>query len=151
MKQFALAAFVLLCVPGVPSSPWPGTPPQEPAEHLSQGEGYGLVRTVNTAEAEYLASRQSYGNLEEVLGQRMFHPPAAHISVPTAADAFSGTVKDYKLTVIPSQGERHYSVSLVRADRLCGPAYFSDESAVIYTGVALGCPPPTTNSASPKA
>ncbi len=151
MRLIAIAVSASLCVLGALSLLWPSTPARERAEQLPQFEGYGIVRRVNTAEAEYRASNQSYGNLEQILGQRMFQSPGANTAVPTATDETCGTLKDYKLCVISSRDGKHYTLSLVRTDTNCGPAFFSDESGVIYPGAALGCPAPTGDSSQHPA
>lgn len=121
---------------------------------LSPREGIDLVRAINTAEVEFfLKSYHKYMPLEEVLRHRIFQRGGMAISgggmtmtltsplaIPVIKDATSGTVKNYKVSVVASADGQHYQVAVAPANPGCELLVFSDESGVIDTGRAISCP-----------
>lgn len=141
MKFSALVACALVGVPGVFSLAWLGGPQQKAASQPPQAEA--VVRTVNTAEAEYRTSRGVFGDLEDIISGGLLKTPNASVTAPTVADETTATVDGYKLSVVSSPDGKHYSVTVEADPPSCRTAFFSDESGVIYTGQALGCPAPS--------
>lgn len=127
MHKKLLAAVVLSCLICVGAL----SAPEETS--LSEADAFGLVRTVNTAQAMSLMKDRAYPSLHELVqggSLQRFGP------VMNGAD--SATIKDYQLTVIVSHDRQHYSAALIPANS-CGLAIFSSDRAVIYRAKALGC------------
>lgn len=111
---------------------------------LTEREGLTLVRTINTAEVTYLMKTKSgFVSLDKLLassllggkGQPGYPNFGAEIQL---ADETSGTIRDYKLSVIASADGKHYSVDLA-PQKGCATAFFSNDAAIIFPAKALGC------------
>ena len=109
---------------------------QETAVQLTHKDALGLVRTVNTIQATKSVGGGRYGSLGDILRKDGSLPLQREIIL---SDDSSGSVRDYKLSVVVSGDGRRYQVSL-RPAAGCGIAFFSGESGVIYEGRGLGCP-----------
>ena len=107
-------------------------------DQLTDVDAVSLVRQFNTAEAELFGARNGshrYMPLAKVLETPSLK---SQIKVSVAiSDETSGTVKNYSVSLIPSADGKHYMLSL--APMGCGPAFFSNETGVIYPGKAAGC------------
>ncbi|MGH9430863.1 MAG: hypothetical protein ACRD3T_04915 [Terriglobia bacterium] len=113
------------------------TTPVNANARASQAEAVGLVRTINTAELDPWFKTHAYVSLEELL-QRRFLRGTGNAFV--LSDASSGGWKGYVVSVVASADGKHYLLGLAPGSG-CGFSVFSNESGVIYTGRALGCPP----------
>lgn len=127
-------------------------------DQLSLKNAVELVRRINTAEAELFMSTQVYVSMDKLVGHRLFAnsqptsnsdavsnaPQATDQLSPTLIDSSSGKLKNYKVFVIVSPDGKHYQVAMVEATPRCASAVFSNESGVIYSAKALGCPPSET-------
>jgi hypothetical protein len=134
--------------------------PQEKADQLSENEVLGLMRTINTAQvvsgflcvnsvceepsgpgfSQPDSSIDHYQSLDELVS-RIRHVNSSEAWQPTLQiiDSSAGRLKDYKVSVVVSPDRRHYVAQLIRSSD-CGLALFSNETGVIYTATALGCP-----------
>lgn len=149
MKFRTITIWGLVCGLGALSALWPRPASQGTSEQLSDREAVSLVRTANTAEATFRARANAFANLDKLVEQGFFqrpNPRSASYSpsiLPTLVDATSGTVKDYKFSVVVSEDGNHYSISLMPTQPSgCRLSLFSNEAGVIYRGWALGCPVP---------
>jgi hypothetical protein len=95
----------------------------------------GIIRTVNTAQAEWLAGHGSYASLHDLVRDKSWQKGQITLE---EVDASSAKLGDYQLTVIVSPDGHRYSASVLRPTG-CGVAMFSSESGVIYQATALGC------------
>ncbi len=110
---------------------------QDTVSGLSQKGALALIRAVNTSEASVFAAKRQYGPLEALLSRGAF---LGHQSAPTATDSVTASLKEnYRLSVVASADGQHYAIQLVPTAG-CAVAFFSSETAVIYTASALGCP-----------
>ncbi|MEW6131416.1 MAG: hypothetical protein AB1757_30590 [Acidobacteriota bacterium] len=109
------------------------TAPTAP-DKLSRTEALGLIRTINTAEATANTSQQRYVSLETLL-QNLAKLKSQYGIVLTNSD--SATVKNYKLSLLVSEGGKHFKVSLQPQAGSCY-SLFSDDSFVIYEGQPVG-------------
>lgn len=134
--------------------------PQEKADQLSESEVLGLMRTINTAQVKSgvlcvnsvceepsgprfsgaNSSIDHYQSLDELVS-RIRHVNSSEPWMPTLQiiDSSEGTLKDYKVSVVVSPDRQHYVAQLIKSSD-CGLALFSNETGVIYTATALGCP-----------
>lgn len=105
------------------------------ADQLSSNEALSLVRALSTTEAEKKATEQSFVSLQKLLQHRVMQRRLPEINV---LDTHSATIRDYKLSVVPSADGQHFQLSLVPKSG-CGYSLFTNESFVIYEAKALGC------------
>jgi hypothetical protein len=137
MKTKTAGICVILLAVVLLATGWVNRSAQDSPNRLSQQQAVALVRTINTAEAETFFKTQSYASMEKLLQYRSFQEQQ-NLLVPT--DAFSGTVKNYKLSLVASEDGKHYLVGLAPAEQKCDAALFSSESGVIYAAKPIGCP-----------
>jgi hypothetical protein len=98
-------------------------------------EAVMILRAVNTAQAALLSQTRSYGSLAAVLGTAVF---TERYGALTPIDSTSGDVLGHKLALVTSDGGKRYLASVTPGDA-CGPAAFTSEGGLIYSGRALGC------------
>lgn len=109
---------------------------QAMTNQLTANEAMNLVRIISTIEGEMKATEQSFVSLQKVLQHRVMQSRLQGISV---VDIDSATIKDYRLSVVPSADGQHFQLSLVPKSG-CGYSLFTNETFVIYEAKALGCP-----------
>jgi len=105
------------------------------SNQLSSTEALSLVRALSTTEAEKKETEQSFVSLQKLLQHRVMQRRLQEINV---LDAHSATIRDYRLSVVPSADGQHFQLSLVPKSG-CGYSLFTNESFVIYEAKALGC------------
>jgi len=135
MKQrlmLSLAVVVTLC--GV-TIPIVDTHSQTKPDQLSTAEALTLVRAFSTAEAEKKQTEQGFVSLPKLMQDGTLQRRLQEISV---LDAHTATIRDYRLSVVPSADGEHYQLSLAPKSG-CGYTLFTNESFVIYEAKALGC------------
>src|SRR5690242_3323911 len=108
---------------------------QEPREQLSEKQALALVRTAVSTEATLKMKTSAYGSLRDVLEIGLKSFPIV------LGDSSSATVKDYRLSIVAAADGQHFQISMHPATG-CGVSFFTNESGVIYQGLALGCPTP---------
>ena len=106
--KLLLVMFVLSGLTGITLSV-AQTNSKESTDQLSQSEALGLIRRINTIEAEMKLKGQSYGSLEGLLKEPRFQQRQFAIDVD---DSSSGSLKNYKMSVVVSADGQHYQVSL---------------------------------------
>ncbi len=116
--------------------------PQAETSPPTSREALGLMRTINTAEAEIFIKGHQYASLQDLLQHRSFQ---ANANSPVAIDRATGQLKGYKVAVICSADGQHYVAEYAPTSG-CSAALFSDESGVIFTATPLGCPNKQFNS-----
>jgi hypothetical protein len=125
--------------------------PQEKADQLSEREVFGLMRTINTAQAEaFFDSRHQYLSLDELVSRRHVNSSELWLPALSLRDSSAGTLKNYSVSVVVSTDGQHY-VSEMISSSSCGLALFSNESGIIYTATALGCTQEKSPNEDPKA
>ena len=97
------------------------------------------LRLLNTAEAEYMKENGRFVGREEILnylrGKGLLKRAAIDLESP----------KPYELSIAISPDAKHYQIALKRASDMndkstwCRPAAFTDDTAVIFLGSAIGC------------
>lgn len=112
------------------------TSPSTSAEQLTQEEALRWVRNINTAQVQPFVQEKSYLSLDGLFTRGALPRLAA---LATLTTPISATVKNYNLVVSPSTDGKRYHLSLVPKSG-CEPAFFSNESGIIFVGKALGCP-----------
>jgi len=134
MKRELLAVVVVFVLAGVGMGIG-RTIQQSAPDPLSASEALRIMRTLGTAEAESFLTEQKYMSVEQLVRHRAFstRQPAIVLN-----DASSGTIKNYRLSVVVSSDDKHFTAALVPIEG-CGTALFSDEAALIYQGQVLGC------------
>jgi len=147
MKGRLMLTATFLCVLGGLTFLNSQTKPAEAMDKLTWDQALELVRVINTAELEIslgwpaaasaAGTKHAYAPLADLLKHRYFLQPRA--LVPVQLDSTTGSVKNYKLSVVASADGRHYLVGLVPSQPECLPALFTNESGVIYRATALGC------------
>jgi hypothetical protein len=99
----------------------------------------GTMRTLNTAEYayKYANANHKFGSKEEITEflrtEGRDSPPLIDISNPA----------QHEIDIVTDADRTHYWITITPARDTnksgCGPAAFSDDLGVIYTGKALGC------------
>ena len=115
--------------------------PQEKAEQLSEWEVVGLMRTINTAQAEASSDsdlRHQYLSLDELVARRHYNSSELWLPTLQMVDSSTGTLKNYRVSVVVSPDRQHYVAQLINSSD-CGLAVFSNESVLIYTARILDC------------
>jgi hypothetical protein len=107
----------------------------ESSAKLSRAEALSLTRTLGTMEATAQAQVGSFLSLEQLFQPAQFKKLKDQV---TLTDSCSGTVKDYKISVVVSADGKHFRVSLKSTEH-CNGSFFVDESFIIYEGNAIGC------------
>lgn len=107
---------------------------QAASTELTPQEALRLVRAVNTAEARLAASASGdgYVSLRDAITNPAFGA-AAELQLE-GADA--ARIKNYRLSLTRSEGNRGYQLSLMPASG-CGAAWFSTNAGLIFTGRCL--------------
>lgn len=107
-------------------------------QQLADIDAVTLVRQLNTAEAELFGSKNGshrYATLAKLLETPTLK---GRVKVAVAvSDETSGTVRNYTVSLITSPEGSHYMLGL--APKGCEPAFFSNETGIIYPGKAAGC------------
>jgi hypothetical protein len=137
MRVLSFLAIVAACL--LLGATAPATGAQQATDGLSETEVLGLVRRINTAEANVSLARQPYATLRALSEQKILRT-ADGSSLITLLDDNRGRVKDYSVLLLISADGLHYAVSVVPQTG-CSLAAFSNEHGVIYTGQPLGCAP----------
>jgi hypothetical protein len=110
---------------------------QESKDQLSAKQALALVRTVSSTEASLKYKASGYGSLHDVIELAQLDKSWPLVSL----DSSSATVKDYRIAVMVAADGQHFQVSM-HPTTGCGVSFFTNESGVIYQGLALGCPTP---------
>lgn len=131
--RITLVFVALLCAAGMPFLVQ--TNSEDTSKQLPLDKALSIVRAIGTVQAEVKSKENRYLSLEDVLKYGSF-PRRHEVSLNGRT---SGTVKNYKLSVVLSDDSQHYQILLV-PESGCGSAFFSNEDFVIYEGKALGCP-----------
>lgn len=105
-------------------------------DRLPPADTLKLIRMLGTTEADAFSSEARYLSLERILQHRLLRSSEHAIKL---SDSTTGVVKDYQISIVVSADGKHFGIALVPHSG-CGPALFSDESALIYQGAVLGCP-----------
>jgi hypothetical protein len=109
---------------------------QAMTNQLAASEAVNLVRLISTIEGEKKATEQSFVSLQKLLQHRVMQSRLREINI---VDVDSATIKDYRLSVVPSADGQHFQLSLVPKSG-CGYSLFTNESFVIHEAKAPGCP-----------
>jgi hypothetical protein len=109
---------------------------QAMTNQLAASEAVNLVRLISTIEGEKKATEQSFVSLQKLLQHRVMQSRLREINI---VDVDSATIKDYRLSVVPSADGQHFELSLVPKSG-CGYSLFTNESFVIHEAKAPGCP-----------
>jgi hypothetical protein len=132
-RPLVLVASILM-LGGVAISIGRGT--QLRSNQLSSSDALQLMRIIGTVEATSYSSEGRYIPLQGIPEHRSVRKNLINISLN---DSYSGTIKNYKVSVVVATDGKHFEAALVPSEG-CGPALFSDESSLIYQGQVLGCP-----------
>jgi len=132
--KLMLTLGILAALSGI-TIPLVKTHSQAVSDQLSSNEALSLVRALSTIEGEKKATEQSFVSLQKLLQHRVMQRRLQEINV---LDTHSATIRDYKLSVVPSADGQHFQLSLVPKSG-CGYSLFTNESFVIYEAKALGC------------
>ncbi len=135
MKPKLILTLAILASLSVVTIPVVKTRSQAMSNQLSSTEALSLVRALSTTEAEKKETEQSFVSLQKLLQHRVMQRRLQEINV---LDAHSATIRDYRLSVVPSADGQHFQLSLVPKSG-CGYSLFTNESFVIYEAKALGC------------
>lgn len=136
MKPTLMLTIAMLAVLSGVTIPIVKTHSQAMSNQLSSSEALTLVRALSTTEAEKKQTEQSFVSLQNLVQHRALQRRAQEINV---LDANSATIRDYKLSVVPSADGQHFQLSLAPKSG-CGYSLFTNETFVIYEAKALGCP-----------
>ena len=101
-------------------------------ETLTRQEAIGLVRAVNTMQAQLHRRNNAYLSLRDVITD----PAFALANGLQLAGADAVTTKGYVLTLARVEGSLGYQLSLVPSTG-CGPSWFSSHAGLIYAGDCL--------------
>ena len=135
MKPKLMLTFAILAMVSVITIPVVKTHSRAMSDQLSSNEALTLIRALSTIEAEKKGAEQSFVSLQKLLPcvtQRQ-------LQEINAVDTHSATIRDYRLSVVPSADGQHFELSLVPKSG-CGYSLFTNDSFVIYEAKALGCP-----------
>jgi len=110
---------------------------QDSKDQLSSKQALALVRTLSSTEATFKGMGSGYGSLQDALKLGQLEKSFSIVVI----DSSSATVKDYRISVAATADGQHFQISLHPASG-CGVSFFTNESGVIYQGIALGCPTP---------
>jgi hypothetical protein len=110
---------------------------QDSKDQLSSKQALALVRTLSSTEATLKGMGSGYGSLKDALKLGQLEKSFSIVAI----DNSSATVKDYRISVAATADGKHFQISLHPASG-CGVSFFTNESGVIYQGIALGCPAP---------
>ncbi len=99
------------------------------SDEVHDQRALGMLRRINTMEAEAFGTKKAYVAADELL----------HQDSDIKVDSVSVTTPDRTLLLVVSKDQKHYQASLLGNDKACAQDYFSNESGIIYAGKALGC------------
>src|SRR5215470_12736782 len=88
------------------------------SDQLSASEALRIMRTLGTAEAESFLTEQKYMSVEQLIRHRFFSARQPEIVLN---DTSSGTIKNYRLSVVVSADGKHFTAALVPIEG-CGTA-----------------------------
>ncbi|HEX7962462.1 MAG TPA: hypothetical protein VF493_21290 [Terriglobales bacterium] len=103
----------------------------------------GEVRALNTAEMRYHSNHGRYAGLEELKSSDEWQKNLEQMKKFTGQDNLD-FVAGYDSSVIVDAQGKTYRISVKPKTGMCESSFFSDESGVIFEGIALGCESRTT-------
>src|SRR6476660_3025072 len=110
MKPKLMLTVAMLAVLSGVTIPLVKTHSQAMSDQLSSNEALTLVRALSTTEAEKKEKEQSFVSLQKLLQHRAMQRRALEINV---VDMHSATIRDYRLSVVPSADGQHFQLSIV--------------------------------------
>lgn len=134
LKLMSLCFALILMVAGT-AMLFAGSKNKRGSDEMTREQVLKLVRTLVTAETEIRLSEGHFVSLDKLTEQARWRRALTGI---TMSDHSSGAFNNYKLFVVASGDGQHFQVSVMPQSG-CGLSMFSNEAAVIYEGLALGC------------
>lgn len=102
-----------------------------------RGAAVGEVRALNTAEMRYRGSHGRFADLEELKSSDDWKTTIERAKY-TGAEG-PEFIASYDTSVIADAQGKTYRISVKPKNGMCQSNFFSDESGVIFEGIALGC------------
>ena len=139
MCRFKKFSAVMVTSLGLVAIPLLSSAAQQPAQNstqsLSEDQVVMLVRRINTAEVEFRVYSHAYAGMRDLLHHRSLKNSGIKLM-----DSSTGTVGNYRITVLVSQDGKHYSLALTPTfSGSCEFSLFSNESGIGYEAKAFGC------------
>jgi hypothetical protein len=107
---------------------------QQPrSRELSSSDALRIIRTIDTAEASGFHAEQNYLSLDQLVRQRLVSADKVGLAL---SDSSSGTIKNYKVSVVVSTDGKHYAAALVPSDG-CGTALFTGCSPPLHLPIPI--------------
>lgn len=134
LKLMSLCLALVLMATGT-AMLFAGSKNKRGADDMTREQVLKLVRMLVTAETDIRLSEGRFVSLDKLTQQARWQRALTGI---TLTDNSSGAFNNYKLLVVASGDGQHFQVSVMPQSG-CGLSMFSNEAAVIYEGLALGC------------
>jgi hypothetical protein len=120
----------------------PGTRGQE--NLLSLDDALAIARATNTAKVEFLERSKHAVDLQSLRSQRFIQQLESRIEPDWGANPDSFSAKGYDVRLAPTNDQTQYTLTILpkpehwKSDP-CPPAFVTNESGLIFQGLALGC------------
>lgn len=115
------------------------SPPMKGPTEIPKSSLVAAVRTLNTYELSYRRDNGRFANRQEILTFLQQKGVLSRTSIDLV------NPEPYKLALTTTQNGEHYQITLKRPSDMndtstwCKTAVFSDDSGMIFLGVALNC------------